>query len=64
MSDQPPARIERDGALATIVIEHPPLNLFGEPLVSSLALFGSEDLREAVKSFLEEGPGKATFAGR
>ena len=27
-------------------------------------LFGSEDLREAVKSFLEEGPGKATFAGR
>jgi hypothetical protein len=37
MSDQPPARIERVGALATIVIEHPQLSLFGEPLVSSLA---------------------------
>jgi enoyl-CoA hydratase/carnithine racemase len=27
-------------------------------------LFGTEDLRNAVKSFLTEGPGKATFAGR
>jgi enoyl-CoA hydratase len=27
-------------------------------------LFGSEDLRGAVRSFLEEGPGKATFEGR
>jgi enoyl-CoA hydratase len=27
-------------------------------------LFGSEDLRGAVRSFLEEGPGKATFQGR
>jgi enoyl-CoA hydratase/carnithine racemase len=31
-----PARVERDGPLATIVIDHPPLNLFGEPLVRSL----------------------------
>ena len=27
-------------------------------------LFGSEDLRGAVRSFLQEGPGKATFEGR
>ena len=27
-------------------------------------LFGSEDLRGAVRSFLEEGPGNATFQGR
>jgi enoyl-CoA hydratase/carnithine racemase len=27
-------------------------------------LFGSEDLQGAVKSFLAEGPGKATFKGR
>jgi hypothetical protein len=27
-------------------------------------LFASEDLRGAVKSFLEVGPGKATFEGR
>jgi enoyl-CoA hydratase/carnithine racemase len=28
------------------------------------ALFASEDLKNAVQSFLEEGPGKATFEGR
>jgi enoyl-CoA hydratase len=28
------------------------------------SLFGTEDLQRAVKSFLEEGPGKATFEGR
>jgi enoyl-CoA hydratase/carnithine racemase len=28
------------------------------------ALFGTEDLRRAVRTFLEEGPGKATFEGR
>jgi len=27
-------------------------------------LFGSEDLRGAVRSFLDEGPGRATFEGR
>jgi enoyl-CoA hydratase len=36
MSDQPPARVEHDGPLAVIVIDHPPLNLFGEELVMSL----------------------------
>ena len=28
------------------------------------SLFGTEDLRNAVRSFLEQGPGKATFEGR
>jgi len=28
------------------------------------ALFDTEDLKEAVKTFLSEGPGKATFSGR
>ena len=36
MSDQPPARVERDGPLAVIVIDHPPLNLFGEALVHAV----------------------------
>ena len=31
---------------------------------ASGGLFESEDLRRAVRSFLEEGPGKATFEGR
>jgi enoyl-CoA hydratase/carnithine racemase len=33
------------------------------PRVSG-ALFATEDLQGAVRSFLEEGPGKATFEGR
>jgi enoyl-CoA hydratase/carnithine racemase len=34
--------------------------------VSEIAapLFGTEDLQNAVRSFLQEGPGKATFEGR
>jgi enoyl-CoA hydratase/carnithine racemase len=33
------------------------------PVVSG-GLFGTEDLQNAVKSFLSDGPGKATFEGR
>jgi enoyl-CoA hydratase/carnithine racemase len=33
------------------------------PLLSG-ALFATEDLRNAVASFLDAGPGKATFTGR
>jgi enoyl-CoA hydratase len=36
MSAQPPARVELDGPLAVIVIDDPPLNLFGETLVRAL----------------------------
>jgi len=34
--EQRPARVERDGPLATIVIDHPPLNLFGSELVAAI----------------------------
>ena len=73
MTDQRPARVERDGPLATVVIDHPPLNLFGAEMIESIseaiAEVESSDaraliLRNAVKSFLTEGPGKATFEGR
>jgi enoyl-CoA hydratase/carnithine racemase len=37
MTDQRPARVERDGPIATVVIDHPPLNLFGAELVQSVA---------------------------
>jgi enoyl-CoA hydratase/carnithine racemase len=33
------------------------------PLISG-ALFGTDDLRNAVESFLRDGPGKATYTGR
>ena len=37
MTDQRPARVERDGPLATVVIDHPPLNLFGAELIESIS---------------------------
>jgi enoyl-CoA hydratase len=37
MTDQRPARVERDGPLATVVLDHPPLNLFDSELVRSVA---------------------------
>jgi hypothetical protein len=32
--------------------------------VQFAALFGTEDQRAGMRSFLENGPGKATFTGR
>ena len=36
----------------------------GHARASSPTLFATEDLQAAVKTFLEKGPGKATFEGR
>jgi enoyl-CoA hydratase len=51
-TEQRPARVERDGPLATIVIDSPPLNLFDEQLVTAIG--------EAV----EQGPKATRFAQR
>ncbi|MBN9622696.1 MAG: hypothetical protein J0H06_07050 [Actinobacteria bacterium] len=96
-----PYRLERDGSLTHLILEHPPLNLFDgatfdslEACVGELAadpprgvlvraigrvvsagadivmpqisgsLFGTEDLQNAVRTFLREGPGHAAFEGR
>lgn len=117
-----PVRLDRDGGLAVLTIDSPPLNLYTAELQDELgkaigelettppravliraegkivsggvdvslfdaqgsaadakalfdrmlaipdriaaALFDTEDLRGAVKSFLADGPGKATFTGR
>ena len=45
-TEQRPARVERDGPLATIVISSPPLNLFDEQLVRSVG----EAVEEVAKS--------------
>jgi len=118
-----PVRLERDGPLALVTFEAPPLNLFDRAVIDGLraavvnrvlpdegfdeaargfarrlaegptrahaatkrlvrgqvegsaraadalvpnvagALFATEDLRNAVRSFLEHGPGKATYEG-
>jgi enoyl-CoA hydratase/carnithine racemase len=36
MADAPPIRLERDGALAVLVLDNPPLNLFGEDAWTTL----------------------------
>jgi hypothetical protein len=69
MSDKPLVRVERDGPLATIVIDHPPLEGGARGADSRTPqivgpLFATEDLQSAVKSFLRDGPGQATFQGR
>lgn len=45
-----------------MVLDDPPLNLYREE--TQAALFHTEDLQNAVKTFLSEGPGRATFEGR
>jgi hypothetical protein len=61
------ARFERRGDVGVVTIDDRPLNLFGPELARDLLaapLLDTEDLKGAVRSFLEEGPGKATFTGR
>lgn len=127
MASQRTIRLERAGAVASIVLSNPPLNLFGDrsfeelgecleeiegsdaraavwraegeiftggvdvhafqrivdagperasgfsvPLIETvrrlealeIPTLATEDLQGAVRSFLDEGPGKATFQGR
>src|SRR5688572_11697641 len=61
--DSPPARIERDGPLATIVIDHPPLNLFGTELSSSIAAAVDEVERSDARALLIRAEGKVFTGG-
>jgi enoyl-CoA hydratase len=60
---QPPARVERDGPLATIVIEHPPLNLFGEPLVRALDEAVGEVERSDARAMMIRAVGRVFTGG-
>jgi enoyl-CoA hydratase len=63
MTDKPPARVERDGPLATIVIEHPPLNLFGEELVSAFARALEEVESDGVRALMVRAEGRVFTGG-
>jgi enoyl-CoA hydratase/carnithine racemase len=63
MSDTPPARIEREGPLAVLVIDHPPLNLFGEQLVSSITDAIDELARSDARALLIRAEGKVFTGG-
>ena len=63
LSDRAPVRVERDGPLATVVIDHPPLNLFGEALTSALARAVEEVERSDARGLLIRAEGKVFTGG-
>jgi enoyl-CoA hydratase/carnithine racemase len=63
MSDHPPARVEHDGPLAVIVIDHPPLNLFGEELVTSLGDAIAAVARSAARALVIRAEGSVFTGG-
>jgi enoyl-CoA hydratase len=63
MSEKPPVRVERDGPLATLVIDRPPLNLFGEPLVTALVATIDEIERSDARALMLRAEGKVFTGG-
>ena len=63
MNDKPPVRVERDGPLATIVIDRPPLNLFGEPLVTALVAAIDEVENSDARALMLRAEGKVFTGG-
>ena len=63
MSEKPPVRVECDGPLATIVIDHPPLNLFGERLVGGLIAALDEVEGSDARALMLRAEGKVFTGG-
>jgi enoyl-CoA hydratase len=63
MSEKPPVRVERDGPLATLVIDHPPLNLFGEALVTALVAALDEVEHSDARALMLRAEGKIFTGG-
>jgi enoyl-CoA hydratase/carnithine racemase len=58
------ARFNRDGALATITLDNPPLNTIGEELIADLLTALAEvDAAEGVRALVIRGEGKVFSAG-
>ena len=69
-SDRPPVQLERDGGVAVVVLDHPPLNLFDEAVLASLehVLDQLRELtdpgaRDRARAVLFEARGKVVSAG-
>jgi enoyl-CoA hydratase len=62
-TEQRPARVERDGPLATIVIDHPPLNLFGVELVEALADAVEEVAQSDARALMIRAEGQVFTGG-
>jgi enoyl-CoA hydratase/carnithine racemase len=70
MTDTAPVRIERDGDVAVVVLENPPLNLFDEPVFDALEAVAAELVTltdparaDRARAVLFEARGKVVSAG-
>jgi enoyl-CoA hydratase/carnithine racemase len=64
MSTESNARFERDGALGTVTLDSPPLNLIGRELIDDLlAAIGEAQAAEGLRALLLRGEGKVFSAG-
>src|SRR6201988_421702 len=64
MSGEPEVRFTRDGALATVTLVSPPLNLIGQQLISDLlAAFDEVEASEGLRALVLRGEGKVFSAG-
>jgi enoyl-CoA hydratase/carnithine racemase len=64
MSEEPKVRFTRDGALATVTLASPPLNLIGQQLISDLlAAIDEVEAAEGLRALVLRGEGKVFSAG-
>jgi enoyl-CoA hydratase/carnithine racemase len=59
----PPVRVERDGPLAVVTFDHPPLNLFDQPLEAALRATVAELEQEPARAVLFRAEGKVVSGG-
>jgi enoyl-CoA hydratase/carnithine racemase len=63
-STEPKVRFTRDGALGTVTLANPPLNLIGEQLISDLlAAVGEVEAAEGLRALVLRGEGEVFSAG-
>jgi enoyl-CoA hydratase len=64
MSTEPKVRFERDGALATLTLDSPPMNLIGQELIDDLiAALGEVEATDGLRALLLRGEGQVFSAG-
>jgi enoyl-CoA hydratase/carnithine racemase len=64
MSAEPEVRFTRDGALATVTLASPPLNLIGQQLISDLlAAIDQVEAADGLRALVLRGEGKVFSAG-
>ncbi|MDT7763500.1 MAG: hypothetical protein QOC63_2920, partial [Mycobacterium sp.] len=64
MSAEPKVRFVQDGALGTVILDSPPLNLIGEELIADLlAAVSQVEAADGLRALLLRGNGKVFSAG-